>query len=153
MAAFWDLLESLARGSTVSLGSVFAVRHRLAAAHRDGARLDMSIPNRLHRHMAQIVALEASIEETLTQLSQRASDHPDVAALLRSFCEMSAALWPTSGYIMGTSSWQLMAWNSSRIPHCKAPSGGINQERPSNYGSAAFQASLRRSQSFAHRAG
>jgi len=41
--------------------------------------------------MAQIVALEASIEETLTQLSQRASDHPDVAALLRSFCEMSAA--------------------------------------------------------------
>ncbi len=47
--------------------------------------------NRLHRHMAQMVALEASIETTLDQLSKRASDHPDVAALVRSFHEMSVA--------------------------------------------------------------
>ncbi len=73
----------------------------------------MTTPNRLHRHMAQMVALEASIEKTLDQLSKQASDHPDVAALVR----------------------------------------GINQERPSNYGSAAVQASLRTLQSCAHSAG
>ena len=51
----------------------------------------MTTPNRLHRHMAQMVALEASIEKTLAQLSKRASDHPDVAALVRGFHEMSGA--------------------------------------------------------------
>ena len=48
-------------------------------------------PNRLHRHMAEMSALEASIEKTLDQLSKQASDHPDVAALVRSFHEMSGA--------------------------------------------------------------
>ena len=51
----------------------------------------MTTPNRLHRHMAQMVALEASIEKTLAQLSKRASNHPDVAALVRRFHEMSGA--------------------------------------------------------------
>ncbi len=51
----------------------------------------MTTPSRLHRHMAQIVSLEASIEKTLDQLSKQASDHPDVAALVRSFHEMSGA--------------------------------------------------------------
>ncbi len=51
----------------------------------------MTTPSRLHRHMAQMVALEASIEKTLEQLSKQASDHPDVAALIRSFHEMSGA--------------------------------------------------------------
>ncbi len=51
----------------------------------------MTTPSRLHRHMAQMVALEASIEKTLDQLSKQASDHPDVAALIRSFHEMSGA--------------------------------------------------------------
>ena len=49
----------------------------------------MTPPNRLHRHMAQMVALEASIEKTMDQLSKQASDHPDVAALVRSFHELS----------------------------------------------------------------
>ncbi len=51
----------------------------------------MTAANRLHRHMAQMVALETSIAKTLDQLSKRASDHPDVAALIRSFHEMSVA--------------------------------------------------------------
>lgn len=51
----------------------------------------MTTPSRLHRHMARMVALEASIEKTLDQLSKQASDHPDVAALVRSFHEMSEA--------------------------------------------------------------
>ena len=51
----------------------------------------MTTPNRLHRHMAQMVALEASIGKTLAQLSKRASDHPDVVALVRSFHEMSGS--------------------------------------------------------------
>ncbi len=51
----------------------------------------MTSPNRLHRHMAQMVALEAGIETTLDRLSNQTSDHPDVAALVRSFHEMSAA--------------------------------------------------------------
>ncbi len=41
--------------------------------------------------MAQMVALEASIQKTLNQLSKQASDYPDVAALVRSFHEMSGA--------------------------------------------------------------
>jgi len=53
-------------------------------------RLEMTTPSRLHHHMAQMVALEACIEKTLDQLSKQASDHPDVAALVRSFHEMSA---------------------------------------------------------------
>ena len=51
----------------------------------------MTAPSRLHRHMAQMVALEASIETTLGQLSEQASDNPDVAALVRSFHQMSGA--------------------------------------------------------------
>ena len=51
----------------------------------------MTAPIRLHRHMAKMVALEASIEKSLDQLSKQASDHPDVAALVRSFREMSGA--------------------------------------------------------------
>jgi len=51
----------------------------------------MNAPNRLHRHMAQMVALEASIETTLDQLSKQASDHPDVAALVGDFRELSGA--------------------------------------------------------------
>ncbi len=51
----------------------------------------MTTPNRLHRHMAQMVALEASIEKTLDQLSKQASDHPNVATLVRSFNKMSGA--------------------------------------------------------------
>ncbi len=51
----------------------------------------MTTPSRLHRHMAQMVALEASIEKTLDQLSKQASNHPDVAALVRGFHEMSGA--------------------------------------------------------------
>ena len=47
--------------------------------------------HRLHQHMAQMVALEASIEKTLDQLSQQASDHPEVAALVRRIHEMSGA--------------------------------------------------------------
>ncbi len=51
----------------------------------------MTTPSRLHRHMAQMVALEAGIETTLDGLSKQASDHPDAAALVRSFHEMSGA--------------------------------------------------------------
>ncbi len=51
----------------------------------------MTTPSRLHRHMAQMVALEASIEKTLDRLSKQASDHPDVAALVKSFHQMSGA--------------------------------------------------------------
>ncbi len=51
----------------------------------------MTTPSRLHRHKAQMAALEASIEKTLDKLSKQASDHPDVAALVRSFHEMSGA--------------------------------------------------------------
>ena len=51
----------------------------------------MTAPNRLHRHMEKMVALEASIETTLDQRSKQASDHPDVAALVRSFHAMSGA--------------------------------------------------------------
>ncbi len=51
----------------------------------------MTKPSRLHRHMAQMVALEAGIETTLDRLSNQTSDHPDVAALVRSFHEMSGA--------------------------------------------------------------
>jgi len=57
----------------------------------------MTTPNRLHHHMAQMVALEASIEKTLDELSKQASDHPDVAALVWSFHEMSGAQRQTLG--------------------------------------------------------
>ena len=51
----------------------------------------MTAPSRLHRHLSKMVALEASLEKTLDQLSKQASDHPEVAALVRRFHEMSGA--------------------------------------------------------------
>ena len=51
----------------------------------------MTEPNRLHRHMAQMVALEASIEKTLNRLSRQASGNPDVATLVMGFHKMSGA--------------------------------------------------------------
>ncbi len=158
----------------------------------------MTTPNRLHRHMAQMVALEASIEKTLAQLSKRASDHPDVAALVRGFHEMSGAQRQTlnarlhavagniaipdrtvaefdggdSGYPVSTAlrhaslilnqaifgyamlrTITLRFRDSPVAGDGEQRSGGINQERPSNYGSAAVQASLRTLQSCAHSAG
>src|SRR5688572_30806178 len=41
------------------------------------------IPNRLHMHMAAMVALEATIDQTLEQLIPEVADHPAVSALLR----------------------------------------------------------------------
>ena len=37
----------------------------------------MTTPNRLHHHMAEMVALEVSIGRTLDQLSKQAAGHPD----------------------------------------------------------------------------
>ena len=51
----------------------------------------MPAPRRLHRHMAKLVVLEANLETTLDRLSKQVFDHPDVAALIRSFQEVSGA--------------------------------------------------------------
>ena len=51
----------------------------------------MPAPSRLHRYMAKLVVLEANLETTLDRLSKQAFDHPDVAALIRSFQELSGA--------------------------------------------------------------
>lgn len=50
----------------------------------------MTTPNRLHHHMAEMVALEASIERTLDNLAKQASDHSEVAAFVGGVHEISA---------------------------------------------------------------
>ena len=40
-------------------------------------------PNRLHKHMADVVGLEAAIEQALGQLIVESSNHPEVSAMLR----------------------------------------------------------------------
>jgi hypothetical protein len=46
-------------------------------------------PNRLHKHMADVVALEAAIEQALDQLIVESSNHPEVSAMLREFHSMT----------------------------------------------------------------
>jgi hypothetical protein len=46
-------------------------------------------PNLLHKEIAEVVALEAAIERTLSQLIVEAADHAEVAAMLREFHAMT----------------------------------------------------------------
>jgi hypothetical protein len=45
--------------------------------------------NRFHKHMADVVALEAAIAQTLDQLIMESSHHPEVTAMLRGFHAMT----------------------------------------------------------------
>jgi hypothetical protein len=46
-------------------------------------------PNRLHKHMADVVALEAAIEQVLDKLIMESANHPEVTAMLREFHAMT----------------------------------------------------------------
>jgi hypothetical protein len=46
-------------------------------------------PNRLHKQMAEVVALEAAIERALDQLIMDSANHPEVTAMLRDFHAMT----------------------------------------------------------------
>ena len=47
------------------------------------------VPNRLHKQLADIVALEAAIEKALAQLVLEVSGYPEVAAMFREFHTMT----------------------------------------------------------------
>jgi hypothetical protein len=51
--------------------------------------LQTQAPNRLHKQMAEVVALEAAIEQVLDQLIMESSHHPEVTAMLREFHAMT----------------------------------------------------------------
>jgi len=46
-------------------------------------------PNRLHKHMADVVALEAAIAQALDQLIMESANHPEVTAMLQEFHAMT----------------------------------------------------------------
>jgi PDZ domain len=47
------------------------------------------VPNRLHKQMADVVALEAAIAQALDQLIMESANHPEVTAMLREFHTMT----------------------------------------------------------------
>src|SRR5262249_41804017 len=56
---------------------------------RSNAMTQTQTPNRLHKHMAEVVALEAAIAQGLDQLIMERAKQPEVTAMLREFHAMT----------------------------------------------------------------